>query len=103
MTEALIAQNIFTGEQWLHNHAVMLAGDQVGSIVPIDQLPAGCSLTDFEDNLLAPGFIDLQIYGANGHLLAVQPTVETLTKMYDYCLAAVHIFFNLLLQPTHTR
>lgn len=37
----------------------------------------------YEENLIVPGFIDLQIYGAGGRLFSAEPTVESLTIMED--------------------
>lgn len=42
------------------------------------------SIADVEnDNLVIPGFIDLQIYGAGGKLFSAEPTVEALTIIED--------------------
>jgi N-acetylglucosamine-6-phosphate deacetylase len=39
---------------------------------------------DFYDRVIAPAFIDLQIYGAQGRLLSVYPEADSLYKLNDY-------------------
>ncbi|SFH13821.1 N-acetylglucosamine-6-phosphate deacetylase [Pedobacter insulae] len=49
------------------------------------QLKSVTEQSDFSksENLLVPGFIDLQIYGAAGKLFSSEPTVESLTIIED--------------------
>jgi N-acetylglucosamine-6-phosphate deacetylase len=39
------------------------------------------------DAIIAPAFIDLQIYGAHGKLLSAYPETDSLEKLYTYCIA----------------
>src|SRR4030095_5329527 len=48
-------------------------------------LPPGVVVQHFPDAILVPAFIDLQIYGAYGKLLAVYPEPDSLYKLNDYC------------------
>jgi len=41
------------------------------------------SIASERENLIIPGFIDLQIYGAGGRLFSADPTVESLTIIED--------------------
>ena len=94
--QAYAAQNIFTGEEWLTDHAVLVENEIILSVVPAGEIPSNATVTNYSDNMIAPGFIDLQIYGANGFLLAVKPTAEALEAIYQYCKAGGANYF----QPT---
>ncbi len=84
---AYTADKIFTGENWLTGQAVLAENGIIGSIVSEDAIPSNASIIKYKNSFLAPAFIDLQIYGAHGNLLAVKPTTETLEKTYAYCKA----------------
>jgi N-acetylglucosamine-6-phosphate deacetylase len=53
-------------------------------------------IIELKDKIVAPAFIDLQIYGANKKLFSVYPTVEALSDLYDYCSTGGAALF----QPT---
>ncbi|HKG68916.1 MAG TPA: hypothetical protein VKA92_08605, partial [Segetibacter sp.] len=83
MIKAHLADKVFTGEEWILNHAIITEDDTVQEIVPKESIPSGANIINFPGGLLAPGFIDIQIYGAHGALLSVLPTTETLEKIFD--------------------
>ena len=93
---AYIAEKIFTGEEWLADSAVLTAKERILEVVPKYEIPAGFETILHGDNYLVPSFIDLQIYGAAGHLLSVHPTAATLATIYEYCKAGGAHYF----QPT---
>ena len=71
MKQIVAAEKLFTGTDWLLNHAMVLEDNQVHSMVPI------VSLTEKPEKVypyIIPALIDLQIYGAGGQLLSVFPT-----------------------------
>lgn len=96
MTKAYLAQRIFTGEEWLANHAVLVDEGNIQAVVSQGNIPTNAQVADYGSNMLAPSFIDLQIYGALGFLLAVKSTPETLSNIYQYCKAGGANYF----QPT---
>ncbi|MEO5564260.1 MAG: N-acetylglucosamine-6-phosphate deacetylase [Chitinophagaceae bacterium] len=79
------ASQIFTGDSWLNDHAVVVRDSIIEAIVPVSSLPADTIKKDFANSFIAPAFIDLQIYGAHGKLLSVYPDVGALAKLVDYC------------------
>ncbi|MBI3139027.1 MAG: N-acetylglucosamine-6-phosphate deacetylase [Sphingobacteriales bacterium] len=79
------ANRIFTGEHWLENYAVVTEAGIITDLLPATELPAASPLEDFGNSMLVPAFIDLQIYGAYGKLLAVYPDTDSLSKLSDYC------------------
>ena len=90
------ASRIFTGEDWLTDHAVAVNDGNIAALIPDHEIPADAQVTRFENAILAPALIDLQIYGANAKLLAVHPTADALQDLYDYCAAGGAPLF----QPT---
>ena len=79
------AKHIFTGETWLTNHAVITKGGQVEELVRLSSSLTTEVTQQFDDCIIAPAFIDLQIYGAFGKLLAVYPETDSLFKLKEYC------------------
>ena len=85
ITRAYSAAKIFTGDVWLHDHVVITEQSVITAVIPSGSLPPGIVVQHFPDAILAPAFIDLQIYGAHGRLLAVYPETDSLYKLNDYC------------------
>ena len=84
-TKTYIASRIFTGENWLTDHAVIVEEKIISGVVPVSSLSANQQAEHFDNCIIAPSFIDLQIYGAGGKLLAVYPEADSLYKLEDYC------------------
>ena len=65
-------------------YAVIVAGDYIRELVPVNQLPNDVDRTiDLGGNYLAPGFFDTQVNGGGGVLFNDAPTVETLIAMSE--------------------
>jgi N-acetylglucosamine-6-phosphate deacetylase len=79
------ASRIFTGDDWLPDHAIVVKGSVIESILPLVTLPASAKKEDFKQAIIAPAFVDVQIYGAYGKLLAVNPEKDSLYKLMEYC------------------
>ena len=82
--KAYIAETIFTGEKWIKNHAVIVEDGMIKELIPVAEVPSSISIEQHK-GILAPAFIDLQIYGAYGKLLAVYPEADALFKLNEYC------------------
>src|SRR6478609_11930568 len=80
MEQTITAEKIFTGTGWLYNHNVTIDNGIIQSVEP--NIANGFIKED-ADTFLAPAFIDFQVYGAAGKLLAVYPTADTLQTMQD--------------------
>jgi N-acetylglucosamine-6-phosphate deacetylase len=76
------ADKLFTGTKWLSQQAVVVSDGKIADIVPIDSL-ADKNIT--KHPIIAPAFIDIQIYGAAGKLFSVYPEADSLQKLYQYC------------------
>jgi N-acetylglucosamine-6-phosphate deacetylase len=77
------ADRIFTGTEWLTNHAILVENGRVAAIVPLAAVSGNIQF--FDNCFIAPAFIDLQIYGAGEKLFAVYPEKDSLVKLVDYC------------------
>lgn len=93
MKQIIAADKMFTGTDWLFNHALVLNNDIIESIQPIVSLKETATQ---QVPILIPALIDLQIYGAGGKLLSVYPTIESLHLLKDYCINGGAAWF----QPT---
>jgi N-acetylglucosamine-6-phosphate deacetylase len=96
MIHAHEANRIFTGDEWLMDHAILVENGMIKAIVLNKEIPSNSVITSYVSGFLAPGFIDIQIYGAKGSLLAVDPTAESLQQTYEYCKAGGAPYY----QPT---
>lgn len=72
---ALSARRILDGNAWHDDAALILRGGTVDAIVPREKIPAGAERIDAGD-ILAPGFVDLQVNGGGGVMLNDHPTAE---------------------------
>jgi N-acetylglucosamine-6-phosphate deacetylase len=86
MNTAFIAREIFTGQEILTGRAVLVKDKKVVDIVADSEVPAGYLPKKLSDYILAPAFIDLQIYGGNGKLFSNELTTDALEATYEYCL-----------------
>jgi N-acetylglucosamine-6-phosphate deacetylase len=84
MLKVYSADKIFTGESWLNDNAVIVENTIIKDIVPIKELRLGLPVTQHAF-LLAPSFIDIQIYGASLKLFSVFPSADTLYTMNEHC------------------
>lgn len=80
-----IAPEIFTGDAWLMDHAIVIKDNIIESVVPVNELSSSERTESFPDSMIVPAFIDLQVYGAYGKLLAVYPEPGSLYKLKEYC------------------
>lgn len=84
MLTAYSADKIFTGKEIINDGAVIVKNNFIEDIVPIQKLRTGVTVIQHAP-LLAPAFIDIQIYGAASKLFSVYPDADTLYKMKAHC------------------
>jgi N-acetylglucosamine-6-phosphate deacetylase len=78
------ADRVFTGQEWLENVVIHTVDGRIQSLLPADSV-APVAVQRYNDSIIIPAFIDIQLYGAHGRLLAVYPDPETLFNTVDYC------------------
>jgi N-acetylglucosamine-6-phosphate deacetylase len=82
-----LAERIFTGYEMLSHHAIVVTDSLVTEIIPSNQINNNTEIIDYKTALIAPAFIDLQLYGAHKRLLAMYPDSESVKAIYDYSKA----------------
>jgi N-acetylglucosamine-6-phosphate deacetylase len=82
--KAYSAHKIFTGHEWLEGYAVIIDKGVIKGILHSRDLPSDIEKEDLPGKILAPAFIDLQVYGAHGKLFAVNPDTDSLKLLNDY-------------------
>jgi N-acetylglucosamine-6-phosphate deacetylase len=80
---ALINCTIYTGEEILTDHAVIIAGDTIHSVIPKEVLPPHLPTVDLEGCDLAAGFVDLQLYGGKNSFFVRDLSEESLADMVE--------------------
>lgn len=88
-----LAPKIFNGEQWLSQQAIIVRDGIIESVMPVSETPTGFERVVFDQEMLVPAFIDLQIYGAFGKLFSVYPDIDALNKLNEYSRAGGAAFF----------
>jgi N-acetylglucosamine-6-phosphate deacetylase len=84
MIKAYSADKIFTGQSWKNDSAVIIENDVVVNVLPLGILPANIPVLQHA-SVIAPAFIDIQIYGASSKLFSAYPTAEALYKLKEHC------------------
>ncbi|MEM1400168.1 MAG: N-acetylglucosamine-6-phosphate deacetylase [Pseudomonadota bacterium] len=78
---ALVAPQIFTGEEWLADHAVLIDRGRITGLCPIADIPSSYEIHDGEGDVLAPGFVDLQVNGGGGVLFNEKTDMDGLARI----------------------
>ena len=81
MLTALYNTQIVSNGNITEGKAVILKGDKILSVVDPADIPADAKGIDLKGAYLAPGLIDLQIYGAGGALFGSLPSAAALKQM----------------------
>lgn len=83
MAIALTGCRIFTGTEFLDDHAVLLLGKRIEAVCLRSKITDNFEIIDLNGGILAPGFIDVQVNGGGGALLNDKPTVETVKRIAE--------------------
>ncbi|USD59875.1 N-acetylglucosamine-6-phosphate deacetylase [Vibrio sp. SCSIO 43140] len=79
---ALTNCKVFTGSDVLTNHAVLIDGEDIHSIVHDSELSSSIERVDLNGANLSPGFIDLQLNGCGGVMFNDEITADTIHTMH---------------------
>ncbi|MBX3581815.1 MAG: N-acetylglucosamine-6-phosphate deacetylase [Rhizobiaceae bacterium] len=93
---AFTARRIFDGEEWHVGAALLVRDGTIEGIVPFDAIPPNVEQSDTGAEILAPGFVDIQVNGGGGVMLNDQPTVEGIEAI----CRAHQVFGTTALLPT---
>lgn len=99
--KALSNAIIFTGNEKLTGRTILIEDKHIAGIVDSNHLTPGTEIIDCSGYLVSPGFIDLQIAGAGGHLFSADPSSETLRSIAESITATGTTSFLIVL-PTNS-
>ena len=80
---ALTNCKIYTGNDVLVDHAVIINNGLIESVCPVAELSKDIDVRDLHGANLSPGFIDLQLNGCGGVMFNDEITAETIQIMHD--------------------
>lgn len=84
--EIFIPGSIFNGDQFISGYAIEVENDKITAILPSNTIPANAQTTPLPGMMVAPAFMELQIYGGDGQMFSLFPSVKSLTATYEYCI-----------------
>lgn len=80
---ALSNATIFTGDEEIRGKTVLIESDKIKAIVGPSEIPSDAKILDLTGQYIAPGLIDLQIYGGGGYLFSNDITAKALHAIAD--------------------
>lgn len=81
MLTALTNGTIYTGAQIVTGKSLLMEQGKIQALVNPGDIPGHAAVVDCTGMNIAPGLLDLQIYGGGGYLFAARPSVEALHAM----------------------
>jgi N-acetylglucosamine-6-phosphate deacetylase len=66
---------------WIGGQALLVSDGKIAGFVAMDQIPAGATKVNLGGDVLAAGFIDIQVNGGGGVLFNDDPCVETIATI----------------------
>lgn len=72
---------IFDGQTVLEDHVAMFTDNRLSRLVRRSEIADPGEIIDLGGDILAPGYVDLQVNGGDGLMLNDAPTVATLERM----------------------
>jgi len=84
MAVAYTADKIYNGKSCINKAAVIVENNIIEDVLPVEKLRTGVTVIQHVP-VIAPAFIDIQIYGASSKLFSVYTDADTLFKMEEHC------------------
>ena len=79
---------IFTGQEMLTGKALLTIDQHIEGLVAASEIPSDYTIYDLQGALLAPGLLDLQIYGGGGYLFSADPSAAALQAMTNALISS---------------
>ncbi|GAA4332959.1 N-acetylglucosamine-6-phosphate deacetylase [Mucilaginibacter gynuensis] len=83
MVIALHNIQLISGGTILSGKAVLIDGSKISAVIDEASLPSNIQTVDFNGAYLAPGLIDMQVYGAGTLFFGGEPSVAALQQLED--------------------
>jgi len=87
MIEVLSNGQIYTGERLVKDKSILIKDGIINDLIDAPNIPQQAKVTDCRGAIIAPGLLDLQIYGGGGYLFSASPTAESLHAIADALVA----------------
>lgn len=81
MLTAFTNGTIYTGAQVITGKVLLTEEGKIKALVNPAEVPAHATVVDCNGHIIAPGLLDLQIYGGGGYLFSAHPSPEALNAM----------------------
>ncbi|NML39858.1 N-acetylglucosamine-6-phosphate deacetylase [Chitinophaga sp. G-6-1-13] len=81
MLTAFTNGTIYTGAQVITGKTLLAEQGKIRALVNPAEVPTGATVVDCNGHIVAPGLLDLQIYGGGGYLFSAHPSPEALNAM----------------------
>jgi N-acetylglucosamine-6-phosphate deacetylase len=83
MITALHNLQLISGGQIAGDKAILIEGDKIIAVINNNAIPQDAEKRDLKGAYVAPGLIDLQVYGSGGKLFGSQYQADALKQMED--------------------
>jgi N-acetylglucosamine-6-phosphate deacetylase len=80
---ALTGAKIFTHNQFIDNHSLIVCKDKIDSLITDSLLPGDIEQIYLNGGILAPGFIDLQVNGGGGEFFTQNASLSAIKTMLN--------------------
>ena len=87
MLKSFINSTIYTGSEKITGKALIIEDDKIKDITVNEQIPKNSKIVDCKNCIIAPGLIDIQIYGAGGYLFSNASSPTALKSMTESLLS----------------
>jgi N-acetylglucosamine-6-phosphate deacetylase len=88
MATAFFNASIFTGHEKISDKALLIEDGKIAGFSDYDAIPLNVKKIDAGGCMIAPGLIDLQVYGGGGFLFSNNPSLPALTAICDSLVAS---------------
>jgi len=80
---SLVNCDIFTGDEFLYDSAVIIEKRKISQVVKESELSKDIEKIDLKGKTIAPGFFDVQVNGGGGTLFNDTPSVEGIRSIFE--------------------
>lgn len=86
MSYLLTNCRVYTGDQLLLAHDVLVEGNAIQAVIPQQHRPAHIAQVDGQGLNVCPGFVDLQLYGGGDSAFGLAPSRAALQQLRQHTL-----------------
>ena len=81
--QAISAPQVFTGEEFLSDHAIIIESGKIVRVCPVAEIDRTIAHTKFNEGFICAGFIDIQVNGGGGILFNEHTRPEAVFDIAD--------------------